>query len=123
MISRDCFPQVLNELGFMQDLSGIWAKSFANGRFSLVADCANGKLIYPEGLKIHGGTITHFSVPENFVVFECVHRLLEKGYNPTHIEQSPRLKGTKRKSLLHVLCLPPPPPANKRFWKNGYEHD
>lgn len=34
----------------------------------------------------------NFSQPENFVVFECVHRLLEKGYKPEHIELEPEWK-------------------------------
>lgn len=43
-------------------------------------DFANQKLIYPQGIKIHDTTTSNFSHLENFVVFECVHRLLEKGY-------------------------------------------
>lgn len=34
----------------------------------------------------------NFSQPENFVVFECVHRLLEKGYAARHIELEPKWK-------------------------------
>ena len=37
------------------------------------------------------GTTT-FHQNESFVVFECVHRLLEKGYKPEHIELEPRWK-------------------------------
>lgn len=31
-------------------------------------------------------TTTNFSEPENFVVLECVNRLLDKGYRPENIE-------------------------------------
>ncbi|EAL8767767.1 restriction endonuclease, partial [Campylobacter coli] len=33
---------------------------------------------------------SNFSHPENFVVFECVHRLLEKGYKAEHLELEPK---------------------------------
>ncbi|WP_434062741.1 N-6 DNA methylase [Helicobacter zhangjianzhongii] len=49
-------------------------------------DFANKELIYPQGIKIHDTTTSNFSHPENFVVFECVHRLLEKGYKAESLE-------------------------------------
>ncbi|WP_371818514.1 N-6 DNA methylase [Campylobacter helveticus] len=53
-------------------------------------DFAKQKLIYPQGIKIHDTTTSNFSHPENFVVFECVHRLLEKGYKAESLELEPR---------------------------------
>lgn len=53
-------------------------------------DFINKKLIYPQSVKINDTTTTNFSHPENFVVFECVHRLLDKGYKPEHIELEPK---------------------------------
>lgn len=53
-------------------------------------DFANKELIYPQGIKIHDTTTSNFSHPENFVVFECVHRLLEKGYKAESLELEPR---------------------------------
>ena len=47
-------------------------------------DFTNKELIYPEEITIHDTTTSNFSHPENFVVFECVHRLLEKGYKPQY---------------------------------------
>ncbi len=49
-------------------------------------DFTNQRLIYPQGIKIHDTTTSNFSHPENFVVFECVHRLLEKGYKAESLE-------------------------------------
>lgn len=43
------------------------------------------KLIYPEHI-VGRERNTGFDQNENFVVFECVHRLLEKGYRPETIE-------------------------------------
>jgi len=37
-------------------------------------------------LTVHDKTTSNFSSPENFVVFECVHKLLSQGYHPQHIE-------------------------------------
>ena len=84
MITRDNLQKVLENLGFGRDLSGVWTKGFAEG--SLSVDFAAEKLIYPDEVSVNVGTTTNFSAPENFVVFECVHRLLQKGYRPRHIE-------------------------------------
>ncbi|TNB56274.1 restriction endonuclease subunit S [Campylobacter helveticus] len=53
-------------------------------------DFASQQLIYPQGIKIHDTTTSNFSHPENFVVFECVHRLLEKGYKAESLELEPK---------------------------------
>lgn len=77
---------MLKALGFRQDLAGVWTKPFADGRFSLAADCVNGILIYPDELQVNERQACNFLANENFVVFECVHRLLAQGYKPQHIE-------------------------------------
>lgn len=46
---------------------------------------ATEKLIYPTEIRGRDRN-DGFDAPENFVVFECVDRLLEKGYRPEHIE-------------------------------------
>ncbi|MCD8288283.1 MAG: N-6 DNA methylase, partial [Porphyromonadaceae bacterium] len=48
------------------------------------------KLIYPIAVKKHDETTSNYSHNENFVVFECVCRLLKIGYRPEHIELEPR---------------------------------
>ena len=51
-------------------------------------DFTNQKLIYPKDLYTESDSVTGFTTTdgkarnENFVVFECVHRLLEQGYKP-----------------------------------------
>jgi len=86
MITKDNFATVLAFLGFSKDLGGVWSKSFDNGKFCLAADCANQKLTYPAELNIHEHQTCNFGASENFVVFECVHRLFEQGYKPEHID-------------------------------------
>lgn len=79
MITKDNLKEVLELLNFKPDSWGdTWNKSVNS--YHLQVDFANQKLIYPQGIKIHDTTTSNFSHPENFVVFECVHRLLEKGY-------------------------------------------
>ncbi|MBX7490050.1 restriction endonuclease subunit S [Helicobacter turcicus] len=51
---------------------------------------ATDSKLQPNGIIIHDLTTCNFSHPENFVVFECVHRLLAKGYKPQHIELEPK---------------------------------
>lgn len=48
----------------------------------------SGSINYPEdkGMKITRKTTCNFSQPENFVVLECITRLMDKGYRPEHIE-------------------------------------
>lgn len=82
MITLANFSEMLKNLGFKL-INQIYYKSI-NG-YELKADFANKKLTYPEGLKAHRDTTKNFSQPENFVVFECVHNLLQAGYKPEHI--------------------------------------
>ncbi|MFK0367189.1 restriction endonuclease subunit S [Campylobacter jejuni] len=56
----------------------------------LLIDYKNQSINYPKEIKIHDKTTSNFSHPENFVVFECVHRLLEKGYKAEHLELEPK---------------------------------
>lgn len=74
--------------------------------YIMQVDFTNQRLIYPQGTKKHDTTTSNFSHPENFVVFECVHRLLEKGYKAESLELEPRwrvggeLKGGKADILV-----------------------
>ena len=137
MINKNNIQAVLAKLGFVQDATGRWTKSFNDGEFVLTADCTNEKLIYPEnkGLKVHERQICNFESPENFVVFECIHRLFEKGYIPVHIEIEPRwkvghgssggradilIRDNKKRALLIIECKT----ADSEFdraWKDTLE--
>lgn len=92
MITKDNFPSVLEFLGFKKQEES-YKKNFPNfGMCTLSVDFKNKQLNYPEnlGFKINDRTTCNFEHPENFVVFECVHRLLENGYRPEHIELEKR---------------------------------
>ena len=89
MIKLENFRQLLVELGFAPD-GDVYRKPF--GLAVLAADLRKEELIYPEGLTINNRQTCNFSAAENFVVFECVHRLLAKAYKPEHIELEPKWK-------------------------------
>lgn len=91
MITIENLKNVLSEIGFEKSDIGDYYKIDYTG-CSMAVDFDNAKLIYPEkkGLVVNDRTTSNFSHPENFVVFECVCRLLEKGYRPEHIELEPR---------------------------------
>lgn len=99
MITKENFKDLLILLDFKENPAQIFTKTLANNT-ALKVDFKAQKLIYPtntstdlnapNGIIIHDDTTSNFSKPENFVVFECVHRLLQKGYKKEHIELEPR---------------------------------
>ncbi len=118
MITIDNFRDVLKTLGFKAE-GNIFQKSI--GEAELKVDFNQEKMIYPEdkGLKVNEQQTCNFSQNENFVVFECVHRLLAKGYKPEHLELEPRwrvgrgasggradilVKDQENKALLIIEC-------------------
>jgi type I restriction enzyme M protein len=93
MISKENIRDFLATLGFEVE-KNVYSKHFAQGDFYLKVDFNKSELVYPEdkGLVINERQTCNFSAAENFVVFECVHRLLMKGYKPEHIELEPKWK-------------------------------
>ena len=86
-MTKDTFKQMLVFLQFEQH-GNIFTKHFAESEADLSVDFGKELLIYPldKGFKVSGEFTSNFKFAENFVVFECVHRLLEKGYKPEHLE-------------------------------------
>lgn len=91
MIQLENLKEVLNHIGFIRESMGEYFKREYN-TCTVAVDFDNKKIIYPEnkGLIVNDKTTSNFEHPENFVVLECVCRLLEKGYRPEHIELEPR---------------------------------
>jgi len=98
MITKDNFKFLLRQSGFVPDSrDNLYSKHFElTGEigFDLQVNFEKKELLYPEsyGFKINERQTCNFSDDENFVVFECVNRLFEKGYQPKHIELEPRWK-------------------------------
>ena len=91
MITKTNFKDALKTLGFTEE-GNTFQKSI--GEADLKVDFGKQRIIFPEdrGLIVNQQNTCNFSQNENFVVFECVHRLLEKGYKPEHLELEPRWK-------------------------------
>ncbi len=137
MITKDNLKTLLLALQFEKN-GNQFSKRFADSDTFLKVDFDKNLLIYPEdqGLTIHERQTCNFSANENFVVFECVHRLLEKGYKPEHIELEPKwklghgasggradilVKDNQGKPLLIIECKTPGSEFNKA-WKNTEVH-
>lgn len=90
MITLSNLKDVLIKCGFTLDKSNpkIYKKYYANFDCFVIVDFKNEKIIYPvdKGFIVNDSTTCNFSKNENFVVLECVVRLLDKGYRPEHIE-------------------------------------
>ena len=87
MITQQNLKEVLEILGFEKldsKKANIYTKTINS--YIMQVDFTNQRLIYPQGIKKHDATTSNFSHPENFVVFECVHRLLEQGYKAESLE-------------------------------------
>lgn len=89
MIIQNQLPDLLLVMGFTQKAAS-YIKTI--GAATLEVNTAKQEIIYPEGIVINERQTCNFSSNENFVVLECVHRLLEKGYKPEHIELEPKWK-------------------------------
>ncbi|MFW5887556.1 MAG: restriction endonuclease subunit S [Bacteriovoracia bacterium] len=133
MIDKNNFKDILKKIGF-SEIGNVLYKEFPEIEAILKVDFKEKKIIYPtdKGFTLSGEFTTSFAQKESFVVFECVHRLFEKGYKPQHIELEPKwtvghgasggradimIKDNTGKSLLIIECKT----AGKEFheeWKN-----
>lgn len=91
MITPETFVDALCVMGFAKN-GHLYEKEFPAFGASLKADINAQKLFYPDQIKgrdrnnEYGKDANGKNRNENLVVFECVNRLLEKGYRPEHIE-------------------------------------
>ncbi len=84
MITTSNLKDMLSVIGFTAT-GNKYEKKFDSLGVSLEVDFNTKKLIYPREIKGRDRN-NGFDKNENFVVFECVNKLLEKGYRPEHIE-------------------------------------
>ena len=102
MITKHNFPNLLENLGFSQD-GEVYFKAISG--YELRVDFINKKLIYPEGITAERDTTKNFNQNENFVVFECVHKLLVAGYKPEHITLEPKTVGGREDTSFYCDIL------------------
>lgn len=117
-LSEDAVKGLITTIGYTpQDgKSGIYSKSYpVHDGYSIFVDFNSGKIIYDSDensrgivIKVWDKTTSNFSQAENFVVLECVDRLLEKGYAPTCIElEWTYPSGRGRSGRLDILVKTP----------------
>ena len=93
MITQDNIKKLLSVLGFSTEDSKIYSKTYEQAGITLSVNIPNEHFHYTEaGITVGRETTSNFSAPENFVVFECIDRLLTIGYKPEHIELEPAWK-------------------------------
>ena len=110
MITKCNLKHVIKNLGFLQDdiKRNLYYRNFISADASLYVDFEQQCFVYPEekGFKIEERTTCNFEQAENFVVFECVCRLFEKGYRPEHITLEKTWKlGHEQKSGRADICI------------------
>lgn len=88
MITKDNFKELLLLLNYSKENDDLFFRQFNDDIIKV--DLKNEKIIYPDDLTVNDTTTSNFSHPENFVVFECVNRLLSKGYSAKNMELEPR---------------------------------
>lgn len=90
MIRKENLEAMIKAIGYIQSTRAkVFEKKYAQYNCIIEVDFnGNGSINYPEdkGMKITRRTTCNFSQPENFVVLECITRLMDKGYRPEHIE-------------------------------------
>ena len=90
MITKKNLEKTLRAIGYSKNTSGkVYKKKFKAFNCVIEVDFkGNGVIKYPvdKGMKITRETICNFAKNENFVVLECITRLMDKGYRPEHIE-------------------------------------
>lgn len=106
MITVDNLQALLIKLGYKQKEQR-YVYNFES-KCKIEVDFENEQILYPveQGLVVNERQTCNFSDNENFVVLECVHRLLEKGYKPQHIELERRWTlGHLQKSGRADICV------------------
>lgn len=82
------YKELIKTIGFSpkNGTTNIYYKEYKNhNNYIINIDFSKEKIDYGKLIKFDSATTQNFSKDENFVVLECVNRLLEKGYKPQNI--------------------------------------
>lgn len=134
MIRKENLESVLKAIGYVaSSRANVYEKKYIQYDCLIEVDFnGSGSINYPEdkGMKITRKTSCNFSQPENFVVLECITRLMDKGYRPDHIELEKEwtlghsdkggfadilVKDVDGKTLFIVECKTPGPEYKKEL--------
>ena len=118
-ISKKNILEYLNILGFKlaDGEENTFFKSYNSYQIKIILNVesfSSSRIEYGNKIKVHRETTSNFSQQENFVVLECVDRLLEKGYPPESLELEKKwrvggfldifVKDKNNKSFLMIEC-------------------
>ena len=104
MLTEKNFSAALKAMNFVER-GTFFEKIFADNVI-MRADLPNKKLFYPAQIKNRDRNSSFKDSNENLVVFECVNRLLDKGYRPEDIELERNWKlGHEQKSGRADICV------------------
>jgi type I restriction enzyme M protein len=84
-MQQDKIIGLLTVLGFSPENGKVNYYSKKYNNYSINVDLQNEKIIYNNPIEVKDDTTSNFSKDENFVVLECVNRLLDLGYEPQNI--------------------------------------
>lgn len=97
-ISIPYIKSLLSAIGFAPVTGSleVYKRDFTFGlnKYTIKVDIPNKKIKYPSKIKNGRGTTINFDKAENFVVLECISRLMEIGYSPEHLYlEAPAARG------------------------------
>lgn len=101
--------ELLKTIGYQEikENNNLWLKQYND--YTIGVDFEKEKILYQdknsiEKIELGDETTSNFENSENFVVLECVDRLLEKGYKPESITLEKKWEmGKKEKGKLDIL--------------------
>lgn len=131
--------KLIVKLGFVPEngKNGIFVKYYsAHDNYPIIIDFNDGKIVYAPNsiettkcISVGDLTTSNFDKSENFVVLECVDRLLTKGYSPKCLELEKKYPlGRNLKGKLDILvydesCSIPFLMIECKTWGNEYEKE
>ncbi|MBR3363068.1 MAG: N-6 DNA methylase [Bacilli bacterium] len=89
MIKKENVKDLLQLMNYTTQDGNLYIRFFDNSACIMV-DLKEKTIKYPDELIVNDRTTSNFEHPENFVVLECVTRLLSKGYFARNLELEPR---------------------------------
>jgi len=87
-LNQNQIKELITSLGFFQNTNkkDVWLKNYSNlNDYEICLDFSKSSINYGKEIRREDITTSNFGYPENFVVLECVNRLLEKGYKTSDL--------------------------------------
>ena len=101
---------LLTLLSYEKISKDVWNKRYEKHNCTITVNFSDEEILYPEPFKLGDKTTSNFVNSENFVVLECIDRLLKKGYSPDKLVLENKWPlGKRNKGKLDILV------KNKNF--------